>query len=217
MNSAPIAVPDQAKLRPDRVVNVDVLANDVDADGDLLALTDVQVSAGDPALGIVRATLVDRRMVQVQVVPGPNGEDPVGPFVVTYVVSDGQEQARANAGQSTEQSVADSLRSQGAVTVLVQPPTDDQPPVLVNDTTTVRSGDIVGVPVLRNDTDPDSDPIELVSVDEVRAAELKAAGEGVAWVEGRNVFFQGGTPGRYSILYNVEAAGKRQVPSSPWW
>ena len=93
VNSAPIAVPDQAKLRPDRVVNVDVLANDVDADGDLLALTDVQVSAGDPALGIVRATLVDRRMVQVQVVPGPNGEDPVGPFVVTYVVSDGQEQS----------------------------------------------------------------------------------------------------------------------------
>ena len=81
--------------------------------------------------------------------------------------------------------------------------------MLVNDTATVRSGDIVGVPVLRNDTDPDSDPIELVSVDEVRAAELEAAGEGVAWVEGRNVFFQGGKPGRYSILYNVEAGGKR--------
>ena len=209
VNSGPIAVPDQAKVRQDRVVNVDVLANDVDADGDLLALTDVEVSTSDPALGIVRATLVDRRMVQVQVIPGPNGEVPVGPFVVSYAVSDGREEERAAAGQSTDQSIAESLRSQGAVTVLVQPPSDDQPPISTNDTATVRSGDIVAVPVLRNDTDPDADPIELTAVDPVVAAKLEAAGEGVVWVEGRNVYFQGGIAGRYPINYTVEAGGRR--------
>lgn len=208
INSGPIAVPDQVKLRPNRIVNVDVLANDVDADGDMLAVVDVDVAASDPAFGIVRATLVDRRMVQVEVTPGPNGEEPTGPFTVTYVVSDAREADRA-ASLPTERAVADSLRARGAVTVLVQPPGQDQPPVLANDTATVRSGDVVAAPVLRNDVDPDSDAIRLVSVDPVRAAELEAAGEGVVWVDGREVYFQGGQPGRYSILYTVEAAGRQ--------
>jgi large repetitive protein len=208
VNQGPIAVPDQVKLRPNRVVNVDVLANDIDADGDLLAVTDVRVAEGDPSLGVARATLVDRRMVQVEVVPGPDGEEPTGPFTVTYVVSDGKEAERA-AAQSTDESTADALRAQGAVTVLVQPASEDQPPVLTNDTAVVRSGDIVAVPVLRNDTDPDSDPITLVSVNAADAARLEQNNEGVAWVQGRDVYFQGGWPGRYTITYNVEAGGKQ--------
>lgn len=208
INSGPIAVPDQVKLRPNRVVNVDVLANDVDADGDMLAVVDVDVATSDPAFGVVRATLVDRRMVQIEVAPGPNGEEPTGPFTVTYVVSDGREAERA-ATLTTDEALAQSLRARGAVSVLVQPSSQDQPPVLTNDAAVVRSGDVVAVPVLRNDIDPDSDTITLVGVDEVRAVELEAAGEGVVWVQGREVYFQGGAPGRYSIPYTAEAAGRR--------
>ena len=206
-NSGPIAVPDQVKLRPNRVVNVDVLANDVDADGDMLAVVDVDVASSDPAFGVVRATLVDRRMVQVEVAPGPTGEDPTGPFTVTYVVSDARESDRASSLTSDE-AVAASLRSRGAVSVLVQPPGQDQPPVLTNDTAVVRSGDVVAVPVLLNDIDPDSDAISLVGVNAEQAATLEVSGNGVAWVQGREVFFQGGAPGRHEIFYDVEAGGR---------
>lgn len=202
VNQAPIAVPDQVKLRPQRVLDVDVLANDVDADGDLLAVTDVQVADSDGSRGIVRASLVDRRMVQVEVVPGPNGETPVGPFVITYRITDGHSSERA-ADQTAEQAEAEVLRARGSITVLVQPPSEDQPPVLSPDATTVRSGDIAAVAVLRNDVDPDSDAIELVSVEQPAQP-----GAGVAWTEGREVYFQGGAPGTYSLLYTVTAAGK---------
>ncbi len=206
LNRGPVAVPDQVKLRADRVVNVDVLANDIDPDGDLLAVIDASASATDPELGTVRASIVDRRMVQLEVVPGPGGQPPTGPFFVTYTVDDGRQAERA-ADLDAADIQAESLRSIGAITVLVQPPSDDQPPIAVSDSAVVRSGDIVAVPVLRNDSDPDSDPVVLESIDPEQAASMEAAGEGVAWVEGRFVYFQGGLPGRRSILYTVSAGG----------
>ena len=208
INSAPIAVPDQVKLRANRVVNVDVLANDVDADQDLLAVIDVDVATSDPTLGIVRASIVDRRMVQVEVVPGPQGETPTGPFVVTYRVTDGRDQERLDAGRSTEEAIADQLRGNGAVSVLVQPPSDDQPPTTTRDTVTVRSGDVASVPVLRNDVDPDGDQITLVGVSAATADKYEADAGGVIWTEGREVLVQGGAPGRYDVTYTIEAGGK---------
>jgi len=206
-NNAPIAVPDRVQLRVDRIVNVDVLANDVDADGDILAVTSVSTSANDDANGIVRASIVDRRLVQIEVVPGPGGAVPTGPFWVEYTVSDGRQDARA-ANQTADQNIADSLRSLGGITVLIQPSSEDQPPIPANDTAVVRSGDIVRVPVLRNDVDPDSDPLVLEGVDSDQARALEESGGGVVWTEGRYVYFQGGSPGRSSVLYTISAAGR---------
>lgn len=204
-NTAPVAVPDQVKLRPDRIVNVDVLANDVDLDGDLLAVVAAEPAGNDPSLGEVRASVIDRRMVQVEVVPGPNGEEPTGPFTITYEITDGYEEARAAAGRSNEDAITASLQARGSLTVLVQPPGQDQPPILTPDEAVVRSGDIVSIPVLRNDIDPDSDELKLVGVDPVRAEEMEQANEGIVWIDERNVYVQGGLPGRYAIQYEVEA------------
>lgn len=209
VNSAPVAVPDQVKLRPDRIVNVDVLANDVDLDGDLLAVIDAEAAASDPSLGVVRASVVDRRMVQVEVVPGPSGEEPTGPFTITYRITDGFDQQRADQGRSNDEAEAESLQARGAITVLVQPPSDDQPPILTPDEAVVRSGDVVAVPVLRNDIDPDSDELTLAGVDPERAAEMEAANEGVVWIDERFVYVQGGLPGRYAIQYEVEAGSHK--------
>ena len=96
------------------------------------------------------------------------------------------------------------------VTVLVQPPSEDQPPVMTRDEAVVRAGDLVAVPVLRNDIDPDSDSIELVAVDEGKAAQLEESGQAVVWVDGRNVYVRGGEPGRYAILYTAKA-GRRSA------
>lgn len=208
VNTGPIAVPDQVKLRADRIVNVDVLDNDIDADGDLLAVTNVSVVDAPPELGTVRATIVDRRLVQLEVVPGPEGQPPTGPFTVNYTIDDGRRAERL-ATQDQDAEVAERVRAIGAVTVLIQPPAEDQPPLLESDSAVVRSGDIVAVPVLRNDIDPDSDEILLQSVDADQALALETSGAGVAWVQGRNVYFKGGNPGRATILYTASAGNKK--------
>jgi large repetitive protein len=205
-NHAPVAVPDQVKLRADRVVNVDVLANDIDADGDLLAVTDASATTSTTG-GSVRASVIDRRLVQIEVVPGADGQPPKGPFFVTYSIEDGHAAERA-ATQDEASKIADSLRSTGSVTVLIQPPSTDQPPLASNDSAVVRSGDIVSIPVLANDIDPDGDPLVLKSVDATQAAALEAANDGVAWVQGRSIYFRGGKPGRKTLQYSVTANGK---------
>lgn len=206
-NRAPVAVPDTMRLRVDRVINVDVLANDVDADGDLLGVVSVDIGDATVAENYLRASVIDRRLVQVELVRGPDGEEPIGPFVINYTVSDGHGAERA-ADQDAAASEADAIAAQGTITVLVQPPTEDQAPIPEADRARVRTGDLVAVPVLRNDIDPDTDEITLDSIDEDGAASLEASGAGVAWVEGRDVWFQGGEPGRYSLLYTIEAGGK---------
>jgi len=206
-NTGPVGVPDQVKIRAARVINVDVLANDIDLDGDILAVTDVRVNDGPPELGEVRATIVDRRLVQLEVVPGPDGTPPTGPFTVRYTLDDGRAQERL-ATQTPEEEIAERQRATGAVTVVVQPAAEDQPPRLEPDQATVRSGDITRVAVLRNDIDPDSDEITLESVDQEQAAQLDSDGAGVAWVQGRYVYFKGGTPGSYRLFYNARAGNK---------
>ncbi|MGB8858159.1 MAG: Ig-like domain-containing protein, partial [Ilumatobacteraceae bacterium] len=205
-NHAPIAVPDKVKLRPDRVVNVDVLANDVDPDGEVLAITDVQAPA-DTTGGTIRASIIDRRLVQVEVVPGPDGAAPVGPFFVNYTIADGHAAERA-ATQEQATNDADARRANGVITVTIVPSTVDQPPVPSADQVSVRSGDIAAVPVLANDLDPDGDPVALTDVFQDESLKLEAAGSLVAWVAGRNVFVKGGTPGSYTLHYSVLANGK---------
>jgi large repetitive protein len=205
-NRAPVAVPDQVKLRADRVVNVDVLANDIDADGDLLAV--VNASASTSTLGgVVRASVIDRRLVQIEVVPGPDGQPPTGPFFVSYTIEDGHAGERA-LKQDEASKIADSIRSTGSVTVLIQPPASDQSPIAASDSAVVRTGDIVSIPVLANDLDPDGDPIVLKSVDAAQSSAMETAGDGVAWAQGRSVYFRGGKPGRKSLQYSILANGK---------
>ncbi len=205
-NHAPIAVPDKVKLRPDRVVNVDVLANDVDPDGDVLAITNVQPPSGASG-GIIRASIIDRRLVQVEVVPGPDGATPTGPFFVTYTIEDGGAAERA-ATQDQATNDADSRRTQGVITVSVVPAEVDQSPDPGSDEVVVRSGDIAAVPVLVNDIDPDGDPLELTGLDVAQAKKLEDDGSAIAWMSGRNVFVKGGKPGSYTLLYTVQANGK---------
>lgn len=205
-NQAPVAVPDRVTVRSGQVMNVDVLSNDIDGDGDPLAA----ISAVGPSLsadGEVRVTVIDRRLLQIEVLPGTSGIEPTGPFLVNYVVDDGNRDART-AGQSQEQNVGDLQRSTGSVIVTVQPLSVDQPPATNPDTAVVRQGAIVQVPVLQNDLDPDNDRITLTGIREDDAAALENNGDGVAWVSGRNVYFYGGSPGQKVLHYEVTANGR---------
>ncbi|HEY3485002.1 MAG TPA: Ig-like domain-containing protein, partial [Ilumatobacteraceae bacterium] len=206
VNDAPVAVPDRVSIRPNRVINVDVLSNDVDPDGDLLAVVDVaSTRLVDAEQGGVRATAVDRRMVQLEVVAGSTGEPPTGPFTVSYVVRDGHEVERLELPEADKR--AAELQAKGSITVLVQPDVIDQPPVTEPDSAVVRSGDVVAIPVLRNDSDPDGDQLVLLPLSAEAEAAFASSGAGFAWTEGRFLYVQGGAPTTQpaSITYSVQA------------
>ena len=135
-NTPPVAVRDLAFVPPAGSTTVDVLANDVDVDGDVLVLTGVSVAGGSG----VSVTVRDHRFLTITV----SGLLP-GPVAIRYLVSDG------------------TVTAQGGVIVQsTQPNPQNQPPVTQPDTATVRAGDVLTLDVLTNDSDPDGDVLHLV-------------------------------------------------------
>ena len=134
VNDTPVANDDTATTPEDTPVDIDVLANDTDIDGDTLTVTDV----GDPANG----TTAINPDGTVEYTPDPNYH---GPDSFTYTVSDG------NGGTDT-----------AAVTVTVGAANDA--PVAADDTATTPEGTAVTIPVLANDTDVDGDSLSVSDV-----------------------------------------------------
>ncbi len=81
--SPPVPVRDSVVMKVGRSLNVDVLANDFDADGDVLAVTDARLQ--QVGLAGIDVKVIDRRFVRVQV-----DQDPGQPLVIEYLVTDGR-------------------------------------------------------------------------------------------------------------------------------
>ncbi len=139
LNQNPVAVPDTVLTRPDRMVTVNVLSNDVDPDGDPLALDEDGLETATPELD---PQVLSSSTIQVHTPSQP------GTYLVSYTVSDGR-------GGS----------ARGTVTVYVQ---DDAPlkaPIARDDFVSYEElpadGSAVRVKVLDNDEDPDGSINEL--------------------------------------------------------
>lgn len=139
LNQNPVAVPDTVLTRPDRMVTVNVLSNDVDPDGDPLALEEGSLETATPELD---PQALSSSTIQVHT------PSQAGTYLVSYAVSDGR-------GGS----------ARGTVTVYVQ---DDAPlkaPIARDDFVSYEElptdGSAVRVKVLDNDEDPDGSINEL--------------------------------------------------------
>ncbi|WP_104126292.1 Ig-like domain-containing protein [Cryobacterium sp. Y57] len=131
----PVAVRDVALLPVGRDVLVDVLANDTDPAGGILVVQSLTIPDN---LGITVAVL-EHRVLHVIDQSGLKA-----PVTIGYTVSNG------------------SLSAEGEVLVVPVPaPAKLLPPVAVDDTVTVRAGDIVSIPVLANDSHPNGDTMTL--------------------------------------------------------
>ena len=130
----PIAVRDTAQLPTGRSTLVNVLANDTDPNGGILAVQSVQV----PAESGVSVEVLEHEILRI------TDRGLVSPVTVTYTVSNGLASAR------------------GEVFITPIPaPERLLPPVAVDDTVTVRAGDVTTIPVLANDYHPNGDAITL--------------------------------------------------------
>ena len=174
--SPPVPVRDSVVMKVGRSLNVDVLANDFDTDGDVLAVTDVRLQ--QVGLAGIDVKVIDRRFVRVQV-----DRDPGQPLVVEYLVTDGR-----------------SVEQVGQLVVNVAPATGNQRPVPVNDAVRVRVNDVVDIAVLSNDTDPDGDQINILS-----ATLDPATQPGVLWLDGRTVRYRAGAEaGTIKAKYTID-------------
>lgn len=139
-NHNPTAVPDSVTVRPGREVSVNVLSNDLDADGDALSVnTDPStVSVSDEAATVT----VAEDLVTVKA-PATNGV-----FVVAYQIEDGR-----------------GGRAQGQLTVTVDAEAPLRAPIARDDVVPVSDlpsdSKPVSVAVLVNDEDPDGTTAEL--------------------------------------------------------
>ncbi|MDQ2623672.1 MAG: Ig-like domain-containing protein, partial [Actinomycetota bacterium] len=162
----PVAVKDTALLPADGSVLVDVLANDHDPAGGILVLQSVEI---DPVAGL-SVEVVDHHLVRITAVRALEG-----PVSLSYTVSNGLASAV------------------GEVLVIPVPaPEVLRPPVAHPDEAVVRAGDIVTIPVLKNDEHPDNAVIELVP----ELVELPDAEDGLIFTTGDAIRFHAGPEAR---------------------
>ena len=141
LNALPIAVNDSALTAADTPVNIDVLANDTDANNDPLGIESVT----DPPNGTA--------VIDDNGTPGDTTDD-----FVTYTPDP------AFSGVDTfDYTVQDDEEPGSTATVTV---TVNNPPVAVDDALLIQLDVQTDILVLANDSDPDSDPLEIVSVDD---------------------------------------------------
>ncbi|WP_156250356.1 Ig-like domain-containing protein [Pseudactinotalea terrae] len=175
---APVAVSDTALLPPDGSVVVDVLDNDSDPAGGVLAVQSIDVPRG---VGL-QVAILDHRILRItseQVLREP--------VTIGYTVSNGTRSA------------------QGAVTVIpLSGQSDALGPQPHPDAATVRTGDHVTIPVLRNDTHPNG--LEF----HVSGIEVPDDMPGLPFVSQDLVRFAApDEPGTYRFTYTVTDENER--------
>ena len=136
-NRPPLVRPDAVRLRRDVTTPLPVLVNDVDPDGDALTLSLIEPIPAGLEVDVEGAQLA---------VTARAGAPALAPF--TYAVDDGNGHV---------------VRGSVLVGVIddVEP---NRPPVVTADTGKVVAGESVIVDVIANDSDPDGDPLTVVSV-----------------------------------------------------
>jgi uncharacterized protein (DUF302 family) len=152
-NQPPIASSDVAVTLVNTPVTVAVLANDFDADGDTLVL----LAVGTPSSG---TAVVAGDLVLYTPATGYIGTDSF-----PYTVADGR------GGTAS-----------ALVTVRVDPVVTNLPPVAQNDSATTPAGVAVTIPVLANDSDPDGDPLTVLSVGTPALGTATISGSDIVYV-----------------------------------
>ncbi|HWU48194.1 MAG TPA: Ig-like domain-containing protein [Humibacter sp.] len=176
--STPVTVPHTAFIPEQSTREVDVLSTDFDPAGGVLLITGVTQPSS--ASG-VRVEVIEQRTLRVTLTKPLDG-----PLTFSYRVSNGLAEAK------------------GTVRVVQIPrPAVRQPPIANPDTVSVRVGDVVDIPVLANDEQPDGDEITLdptlVTPLPHSAGLLFASGSQLRYLAPKK-------PGDYTAVYRVDAA-----------
>ena len=169
----PVAVKDLAMLPSGGTALVDVLGNDMDPAGGVLVIQSVDVPGGSP----VSATIIERNVLKLTDVRGLTGN-----MSIKYTISNGEGSAV------------------GEVSIIRIPAPDKLlPPRVEPDTAVVRVGDVVSIPVLANDVDPNGEVLKapvVVETGDPEAGKLFADQNQLRFIAGQ-------TPKKVTGVYKV--------------
>ncbi len=173
---APVAVRDIALLPTGGNVLVDVLGNDSDPSGGVLVVQSVTADSALP----VSVSVLDHSVVRITDIRAE------GQLSLKYTISNGRASAM------------------GEIAVVVVPaPTKLQAPQAKPDEAVVRAGDVVTIPVLANDTEPNGGALTLVP----ELAQVPDAADGRMFVAGDQLrFIAGPEPKTVYAIYKVRNA-----------
>ena len=181
-NQAPTAVADSATTTENQYVDIPVLANDSDPENDTLSIASFTL----PANG----SLSDNGDGTLRYTPS---NAYTGPDSFTYTVSDG------NSNEDT-QTVS--------ITVNAAPPTN-QDPQASQDSVSTQENTATSISPLLNDSDPDSDPLTLVSFTQGSNGAVTDNGDGTLQYTPNTDFV-----GQDSFSYTIEDGNGGQDTSS---
>ena len=175
--TTPITVPHVAYVHTQSTGTIDPVATDIDPTGGVLLVTGV--TTPDARAGF-RVEILEQHLLRITLTGPLEG----GQATFGYRVSNGLAEA------------------DGSVTVIEVPrPARRQAPIARPDTASVRVGDVIDIPVLDNDEQPDGDPLTL-------DGDLggRPAGSGLLFASGRVLrYLAPSKPGNYTAVYRVDA------------
>lgn len=179
-NSAPITVPKTVFVSFGNSQTVDVAGSDIDPAGGVLLVSELDSS--NESIG-VRAVLLEQSNVQITLTKNITRSVNVG-----YTVTNGLSQTA------------------GTITVIEIPtPSQLQPPIARDDTVNVPVGNVIDIPVLTNDEQPDGQPLTL----EPNLVQNVGAGGGLLFASGNELrYLAPSSPGNYTAIYAVSSAGQ---------
>ncbi|CAN5316816.1 Ig-like domain-containing protein [soil metagenome] len=183
-NTRPVTVPKTVFVTTLSTQTVDPTTTDIDPAGGVLVVTGV---TNLDLAGNVQAEVLDQRQVRVTL-KGPLDGNTV---TFNYTISNG---------------LAD---AQGTITVVELPiPSQFQPPLATDDAVTVRVGDVIDIPVLDNDDQPDGEPITLLP----ELAQPLPDGAGLLFVTGDKLrYLAPQVAGEYTAVYSIAGPGDQQA------
>lgn len=166
----PVARADVVLVEEGQWAEADLLANDVDPNGDLVAVTDLtptEVGGAEEGLGVddlgrllTASVQSDYRTFRVDLLAAAEPDTYV---TFSYVASDGP-------GTSAT-----------TVTVVVVPAAPNRPPDTRTAEVVVRAGDAVTVPLDRFASDPDGDPLEVAVVGQPEVGDAAPSGDTIRY------------------------------------
>ncbi|TPW76000.1 Ig-like domain-containing protein [Schumannella soli] len=178
-NAKPITIPKTVFVHPLASETIDVAGGDKDPAGGVLLVT----ALTELPAGQLQAEVLEQRSVRVTLTTPLDGAVTFG-----YRITNGLAEAT------------------GTITVVQIPfPSVVQPPIARDDTATVRVGDIIDIPVLDNDEQPDGEEITL---DPVLPRDVPS-GSGLLFVSGDHLrFLAPKQAGTFTAAYQISSLGQ---------
>src|SRR6185312_14860593 len=175
-NTKPITIPKTVFVSTLGTQTIDVATTDIDPAGGVLLATRIE---NLPQTSGVRAEILDQSAVRVTLTAPLAG----GPVRFNYWVTNGLAEA------------------EGVITVVEIPrPARLQPPVANDDNVTARVGDVINIPVLANDVQPDGEELTL----KPQLSTTLSGDSGLLFASGNVLrYLAPSKPGNFTAVYEV--------------